>query len=66
MAKQSDPALKERVVLVGDGPLRSQLEERAAKPDLKGRVEFAGFKNQRELPEILEKLEGLRKEVEGL
>ena len=42
-----------RVVLVGDGPLRSQLEERAGKPDLKGRVEFAGFKNQQELPPYL-------------
>jgi glycosyltransferase involved in cell wall biosynthesis len=42
-----------RVVLVGDGPLRSQLEERAARPDLKGRVEFAGFKNQQELPAYL-------------
>jgi len=39
-----------RVVLVGDGPLRPQLEERASRPDLKGRVEFAGFKNQQELP----------------
>jgi glycosyltransferase involved in cell wall biosynthesis len=42
-----------RVVLVGDGPLRSQLEERAGRPDLKGRVEFAGFKNQQELPAYL-------------
>jgi glycosyltransferase involved in cell wall biosynthesis len=42
-----------RVVLVGDGPLRSELEKRAAKPDLKGRVEFAGFKNQQELPAYL-------------
>jgi glycosyltransferase involved in cell wall biosynthesis len=42
-----------RVVLVGDGPLRPQLEERAGRPDLKGRVEFAGFKNQQELPAYL-------------
>ena len=42
-----------RVVLVGDGPLRPQLEERASRPDLKGRVEFAGFKNQQELPAYL-------------
>ncbi len=42
-----------RVVLVGDGPLRSQLAERASRPDLKGRVEFAGFKNQQELPAYL-------------
>jgi glycosyltransferase involved in cell wall biosynthesis len=42
-----------KVVLVGDGPLRPQLEERARRPDLKGRVEFAGFKNQQELPAYL-------------
>jgi len=42
-----------RVVLVGDGPLRGQLEERAGRPDLKGRVEFVGFKNQQELPAYL-------------
>ena len=42
-----------RVVLVGDGPLREQLKARAEKPDLKGRVEFAGFKNQQELPAYL-------------
>jgi glycosyltransferase involved in cell wall biosynthesis len=40
-------------VLVGDGPLRSQLEERVSRPDLKGRVEFVGFKNQQELPAYL-------------
>ena len=38
---------------MGDGPLRPQLEERAGRPDLKGRVEFAGFKNQQELPAYL-------------
>ncbi len=42
-----------RVVLVGDGPLREQLKARAEKPDLKDRVEFAGFKNQKELPAYL-------------
>jgi glycosyltransferase involved in cell wall biosynthesis len=42
-----------RVVLVGDGPLREQLKARAEKPDLKGRVEFAGFRNQTELPAYL-------------
>jgi glycosyltransferase involved in cell wall biosynthesis len=45
--------LEARVVLVGDGPLRPQLEERAGRPDLNGRVEFAGFKNQQELPAYL-------------
>ena len=42
-----------RVVLVGDGPLKERLEARANQPDLKGRVEFAGFKNQKELPAYL-------------
>ncbi len=42
-----------RVVLVGDGPLRPQLEDRAGRPDLKGRVVFVGFKNQQELPAYL-------------
>jgi len=42
-----------RVVLVGDGPLRGELEARAEKADLNGRVEFAGFKNQTELPAYL-------------
>ena len=42
-----------RVVLVGDGALRSQLEERSARADIKGRVEFADFKNQQELPAYL-------------
>ncbi len=42
-----------RVVLVGDGPLREQLKARAQKPDLKGRVELVGFKNQKELPAYL-------------
>lgn len=41
------------IILVGDGPLRGQLEQRASRPDLKGRVDFAGFKNQGELPEYL-------------
>jgi glycosyltransferase involved in cell wall biosynthesis len=41
------------IILVGDGPLRGQLEQRASRPDLKGRVEFAGFKNQGELPKYL-------------
>jgi glycosyltransferase involved in cell wall biosynthesis len=42
-----------RVVLVGDGPLKEQLKARAEKPDLTGRVEFVGFKNQMELPAYL-------------
>ena len=42
-----------RVVVVGDGSLRAELEARAAQPDLAGRVEFAGFKNQKELPAYL-------------
>ena len=42
-----------RLVLVGDGPLRGELEARAEKAELKGRVEFSGFKNQKELPAYL-------------
>jgi len=42
-----------RVVLVGDGPLREKLKARAERPDLTGRVEFVGFKNQMELPAYL-------------
>lgn len=32
-----------RLVLVGDGPLRSEVERRCAEPDLAGRVELAGW-----------------------
>ncbi len=32
-----------RFVLVGDGPLRSELEERASRPPLAGRVRFTGL-----------------------
>lgn len=42
-----------RVVLVGDGPLKERLEAMANQPDLKGSVEFVGFKNQKELPACL-------------
>jgi glycosyltransferase involved in cell wall biosynthesis len=42
-----------KVLLVGDGPLRPKLEERADHADLKERVEFVGFKNQNELPAYL-------------
>ena len=39
-------------VLAGEGPLRSELEARAFQADLKGRLRFLGFVNQRGLPEI--------------
>ena len=38
--------------LAGEGPLRADLESRAARPDLAGRVRFLGFVNQRALPEV--------------
>ncbi len=40
-----------RFVLVGDGPCRADLEERASRPDLAGRVLFTGWR--RDLPYIL-------------
>ncbi|MDR7545255.1 MAG: glycosyltransferase family 4 protein [Armatimonadota bacterium] len=39
-------------VLVGEGPLRPELEARASHADLRGRVRFLGFVNQRALPEV--------------
>ena len=39
-----------RFVVVGDGPLRASLEERARQPDLRGRVVFTGWRN--DLPKI--------------
>jgi glycosyltransferase involved in cell wall biosynthesis len=38
------------LILVGDGPLRGQLEARARELGFADRVLFAGFRNQRELP----------------
>lgn len=35
---------------VGEGPLRRELRAKVAKSDLAGRVDFVGFKNQKELP----------------
>jgi glycosyltransferase involved in cell wall biosynthesis len=37
-------ALRVHVLLVGDGDERARLEERAARPDLAGRVHFAGYR----------------------
>ena len=39
-----DPALGVHVLLVGDGPERAALAERAARPDLAGRVHLAGYR----------------------
>lgn len=39
-----DPALGAHVLIVGEGPLRPLLEERAARPDLAGRVHLAGYR----------------------
>ena len=38
--------------LAGEGPLRPLLEARAASEDLRGRVRFLGFVNQRQLPSV--------------
>jgi L-malate glycosyltransferase len=42
-AANVDPALDLHVLLVGDGPERAALAERAARPDVAGRVHFAGY-----------------------
>lgn len=47
-ARVSEP--KASLCLVGDGPLRGQLEIRARELGVADRVLFAGFRNQRELP----------------
>lgn len=38
------PGLRAHVLLVGDGDERARLEERAARPDLAGRVHLAGYR----------------------
>ena len=40
------------VVLAGDGRVRPELEARAARKDLSGRVHFLGFVNQSQLPAV--------------
>lgn len=42
---RAQPARPPLVVLLGDGPERASLEERAARADLAGKVLFAGFRN---------------------
>lgn len=42
-AARVDPALGLHVLLVGEGAERAALEERAARPDLRGRVHLAGY-----------------------
>jgi colanic acid/amylovoran biosynthesis glycosyltransferase len=44
----------ERLMLVGDGPLREELAARAADRGLEGKVEFLGSREPDELPAILE------------
>ena len=46
-----------RFVVVGDGPLRQRLEERAGQPDLAGRVFFTGWR--RDLSKIYADLDAL-------
>jgi glycosyltransferase involved in cell wall biosynthesis len=51
MARLAPRVPAARLVVVGDGPCRRALEERAARPDLAGRVHFTGWR--RDLPAIL-------------
>jgi glycosyltransferase involved in cell wall biosynthesis len=57
VAALAEPPLRGRpevhLLLVGDGPLRRELEAQAAAAGLAGRVHFAGFLNQ---PEVVEAL----------
>ncbi|MBM64380.1 MAG: glycosyl transferase [Acidobacteria bacterium] len=46
-----------RFVVVGDGPLRGSLEERASQPDLRGRVFFTGWRH--DLPKVYSDLDVL-------
>jgi glycosyltransferase involved in cell wall biosynthesis len=39
-----------RLVLLGDGPLRAEVERRIARPDLAGQVVLPGFRQYHELP----------------
>jgi glycosyltransferase involved in cell wall biosynthesis len=41
-----------RLLVVGRGELETQLRERAAAPDLRGRVEFAGWVPSEAMPEL--------------
>ena len=56
-------ALKEapeaQLLYVGDGPMRAQMEEEVRVNRLEERVEFLGFKNQRELPALLASIDCL-------
>ncbi len=45
-----DPAIDWRLRIVGDGPLRADLEAQAARLGLAERVEFVGFVNQQDMP----------------
>jgi glycosyltransferase involved in cell wall biosynthesis len=40
------------LVFAGDGPLRNELERKAAELGIAGRVRFLGFKNQSQLPSV--------------
>ena len=48
-----------RLVLVGCGPLQSELELRADRPDLKGRVDFLGARPLEQLPRVMNALDVL-------
>jgi glycosyltransferase involved in cell wall biosynthesis len=50
--RQGLPGLADLTLqIAGDGPLRSPLEQRAARPDLAGRVSFLGFRS--DVPQLL-------------
>ena len=46
-------ALDYRLTIVGDGPLRAELADRAAAPGLSGRVAFAGWTAREAMPGLL-------------
>jgi glycosyltransferase involved in cell wall biosynthesis len=53
-AAEIEDGLLDRIVIVGDGPLRTSLEERARKLDVAEQVEFRGSLDPDEVKEVLE------------
>ncbi len=53
LARLTVPA---RALIVGDGSERKRLEARSLRPDLAGRVEFAGSVPHRRIPELLRRM----------
>jgi glycosyltransferase involved in cell wall biosynthesis len=46
----TDRADSHHLLLIGDGPLRTKLEDEVSRGDLEDRIHFAGFQNQKKLP----------------